>query len=181
MIIKSSLCFSQSVYKTLPKTTFSIETAQAGSLLNVPQNMKISKRCDKKLRHNDVITKKMENNGTSAEPNKIYRSKSFDFDESYPKNVAFIEFEPLCQKSFMSSFTVTTHQIWSCHITLATNFENPYFLPNSILNFRNNYEIGGNWLKNKTVTGKNKTGGGTPVLIGLNYVSVNSKPDHPPG
>ena len=45
------------------------------------------------------------------------------------KNVTFIEFEPLCQKlwAFMSSFTITAHQIWSCHMTLATNFDNFYF------------------------------------------------------
>ena len=49
--------------------------------------------------------------------------------------------------------------IWSCHVTLATNFENFYFSPNFILNFRKGYQIWGNWLKNKNVT-KNKTRGG---------------------
>ena len=44
-------------------------------------------------------------------------------DESYPKMLNFIEFGPLCQKlwAFMSSFTMTTHQIWSCDVTLAAN------------------------------------------------------------
>ena len=65
----------------------------------------------------------------------------------------------------MSTFTITTHKIWSCHVTLATNFENFYFSPNSILNFR---KVTKN--KNKKVTGKNKTRGGKhllPVLIGF--------------
>ena len=30
-------------------------------------------------------------------------------------------------------FTKTTHQIWSCHVTLASNSENFYLSPNSIL------------------------------------------------
>ena len=40
-------------------------------------------------------------------------------------------------------FTMTTHQIWSCHVTMASNFENFYFSPNSILNFRKSYQIWG--------------------------------------
>ena len=33
-------------------------------------------------------------------------------------------------------FTIATHQIWSCHVTLTSNSENFYFSPNSILSFR---------------------------------------------
>ena len=58
-------------------------------------------------------------------------------------------------------FTKITHQIWSCFVTLASNFENFYFFPTVIL-----YHIlgkvtkfGGNWLKNKKVTGKKQIGG----------------------
>ena len=40
-------------------------------------------------------------------------------------------------------FTITTHQIWSCHVTLPSNSENFYFLPNSILNFEKRYQIWG--------------------------------------
>ena len=78
------------------------------------------------------------------------------------KNVTFIEFEPLCQKLwvFMSSFTMTTHQIWSCHVTLAANFETFYFSPYFVLTFRKSDQIWRNWLKNKKVTGKNKPRGG---------------------
>ena len=38
-------------------------------------------------------------------------------------------------------FTKTTHQIWSCHVTPASNSENFYFLPNSVLNFKKSYQI----------------------------------------
>ena len=57
-------------------------------------------------------------------------------------------------------FTKTTHQIWSYHVTLASNFENFYFLPNSILNFRKVTKFGLNRLKNKKLQAKNKLGGG---------------------
>ena len=54
-------------------------------------------------------------------------------------------------------FTRVTHQIWSCHVTRASNSEKFYFSPDSILNFRKSW---GNWLKNKKVTGKKQIGGG---------------------
>ena len=41
------------------------------------------------------------------------------------------------------NFTKTTHQIWSCQVTLASNVENFYFLPSSVLNFRKSYQFGG--------------------------------------
>ena len=42
------------------------------------------------------------------------------------------------------NFTKTTHHIWSCHVTLASDFENFYFLPNYVLNFAKSYQIWGN-------------------------------------
>ena len=55
-------------------------------------------------------------------------------------------------------FTKTINQIWSCHVTLASNSEHFYFSPNSILNFRKVTKLGGNWLKNKKLQAKNKLG-----------------------
>ena len=52
-------------------------------------------------------------------------------------------------------FTKTTHQIWSCHVSLVSNSENFYFSPKLP-------KFGGNWLKNKNVTGKIQIGGGNP-------------------
>ena len=67
-------------------------------------------------------------------------------------------------------FTMTTHQIWSCHVKLPSNSEIFYFLPNSILNLGKVTKFGGSWPKNKKVTAKKQIGGGKHplVLIGLN-------------
>ena len=59
-------------------------------------------------------------------------------------------------------FTKTTHQIWSCHVTLASNSENFYFLPYSVLNFRKSYQIWGKLAEEQKVTGKEQIGGGQP-------------------
>ena len=61
----------------------------------------------------------------------IYHSKSID--KSYPKNVLFIEFEPLSQKlwTFLSNFvffTMPAHQMWSCHVTQDAEVEIFYFV-----------------------------------------------------
>ena len=44
-------------------------------------------------------------------------------------------------------FTKTTHQIWSCHVTLASNSNNFYLLPDFVLNFRKVTKFEGNWFK----------------------------------
>ena len=44
-------------------------------------------------------------------------------------------------------FTKTTHQIWSCQVTLASNSENFYFLSYSVLNSRKSYQIVGELAK----------------------------------
>ena len=56
-------------------------------------------------------------------------------------------------------FTMTTHQIWSDHVTLASTSENFYFSPNSILNFRKSCQI---LAQEQKVAGKK--------LIGLNLL-----------
>ena len=75
-------------------------------------------------------------------------------------------------------FTKATHQIWSCHVILASNSENSYLLPNFILNFRKVTKFGGNWLKNKNVIGKKQIGGwkDPPVLMGLSSMGANETP-----
>ena len=71
-------------------------------------------------------------------------------------------------------FTKTTHQIWSYHVTLSSNSENFYFSPNSVLNFKNRYQIWGKLAQEQKVTGKKQIGGGkhppAPVLIGLSCI-----------
>ena len=48
-----------------------------------------------------------------------------------------------CVKSYghLCQIYQTTHQIWSGHVTLASNSENFYFSPNFVLNFRESYQI----------------------------------------
>ena len=50
-------------------------------------------------------------------------------------------------------FTKTTHQIWSCHVTLASNSKNSYLSPNSVLNFRTGYQIWEKLAQKQKVTG----------------------------
>ena len=57
-------------------------------------------------------------------------------------------------------FTKTTHQIWSCHVTLASNSGN--FLCSCLILYQISGKVtkfGLNWLKNKKVTGKKQIGG----------------------
>ena len=73
------------------------------------------------------------------------------------------------------NFTKTTHQIWSCRVTLTSNSENVYFSPNSVLNFRKSYQIWGK-LAHEQKSYRQKTNWGVentpppPVLIGLRFM-----------
>ena len=70
-------------------------------------------------------------------------------------------------------FTMTTHQIWSRHLTMASNSEIFYFSPNSILNFMESYQILGELVqeqkryRQKTNWGWKTPPPPPPVLIGL--------------
>ena len=73
----------------------------------------------------------------------------------------------------MSTFTITTRKIWSCHVTLSANFKNFYVSPNSVLNFGKIYKIWGKSAEErKRHRQKQNSGWKTPpppppVLIGL--------------
>ena len=77
--------------------------------------------------------------------------------------------------------TKTTHQIWSCHVTLASNSENFYFLPDSVLNFRKSYQIWGKLAQEQKSYRRQKTNWGgkhpspAPVLVGLTFAKLNLK------
>ena len=63
-------------------------------------------------------------------------------------------------------FTKTTHQIWSCHVTLASNYGNFYFSPNSALNVRKSYEIWGKLVhEQKSYRQKTNWGVETPPQV----------------
>ena len=87
-------------------TTYRIETWQPDSSFKVTQNIQIWKPCDKKWRHNDIITKNNRKMRTSAKPNKLYIIQKVLMRAI--QNILFIEFEPLCQKlwAFMSNFGI---------------------------------------------------------------------------
>ena len=57
-------------------------------------------------------------------------------------------------------FIKTTHEIWSYHVTLASNSENFYFSPDSVLNFRKSYQVWGKLAQEQKGTGKKQIGGG---------------------
>ena len=73
-------------------------------------------------------------------------------------------------------FTITTHQIWPCHVTLASNSENFYFLPNSNIKFYEKFpDLGEIGSRTNKLQAKNKTQGGKhppPVLIGSRLNNV---------
>ena len=67
-------------------------------------------------------------------------------------------------------FTKTTHKLWSCHVTLASNSENLYFWLNSVLNFRKSYQICEKLAQEQKSYSQKTNWGGKhppPVLIGL--------------
>ena len=125
--------------------------------------------------------------GTSAEPKKIYIAFERSWWELF-KNVTFIEFEPLCKKlwAFMSNLP---HAGRSPNMVKsrdpAFKFRKFLFLPNSILNFRESYQI---WEKlaqeQKSYRQKTNWGWKTPhppVLIGLRaspYIGVQNGYGH---
>ena len=170
----SSLCFFQLSIK-LAIDNYSIESLQADSLFKFHKICKFENH----VTRNDVIMmslpKTMEKQWENADLHKtkqnIYRSKGFD--ESYPKMLTFIEFEPLCQKlwAFMSSDhspnMVMSHDP-------GYKFRKFYFSPNSILNFRKTYQIWGKLAEEQKVTHKkqNSEWKTPPVLTGLRLVIV---------
>ena len=159
------IVFSQSVYKTCQRQPTALKL---GRLVVYPKFHKICK-FENHVTRNDVITesngKQWENTDLRRTKQNIYHSKRIWWELS--KNVTFIEFELLCQMlwAFMSSFTMTSHQIWSCHVTLAANFENFYVLPDSVLNSGKVTTFGEIGSRTKKLQAK------TPVLIGLSFVN----------
>ena len=80
-------------------------------------------------------------------------------------------------------FTKTTHQIWSYYVTLASDSENFYFSPNSVLNFRKSYQMWGKLAQEQKSYRQKQIGGWKtpPVLIGLTICSANKDVQHTSG
>ena len=121
------------------------------------------------MTRNDVIMmslpKTMENNGnngktrTLAEPNKLYIVQKFFMRAIQKCRFYWIWTTVSNVMGIYVKFTMTTHQIWSCHVTLASNSENFYFSPNSILNFRKSHQVWGKLTQEQKVTGKKQNSG----------------------
>ena len=128
--------------------------------------------------HNDVIKKTI----TKVGPSRNHRSKGFD--KSSPKNVLFIEFEPLCQKLWLffvnfGMFTMSFYQIWSCHVPQAVNFKKFWLWTSSAFNFRNSYDKKSlllQRLSTKSLKGRGMRWKYPSVLLGLKPYSWVYRP-----
>ena len=83
------------------------------------------------------------------------------FDESCSK-MQFLLNLSFCVKScgHFCQIYQTTHQIWSRHVTLASNSENVHFSPNSVLKFRKSYQFWGKLAKEQKSYRQKQIGGG---------------------
>ena len=109
-MMTSSLCFSESVYKSSQRQPTELKL---GKLIVHSKFHKICK-FENHVTRNDVIMtslpKTIEKQWGNADLREtkqiIYHSKGID--KSYPQTVLFIEFEPLCQKlwAFLSNFGI---------------------------------------------------------------------------
>ena len=124
------------------------------------------------------LRKTMEKFGPPQTRQIIYHSKGTD--KSYPKMYFLLNLSH-CVKSYghfcqiLVLFTMTAHQIWSCHVTQDANFEIFLFCPNSKLNI---------WKRQKISSGKAlyfrsyqpETSQGVentpPVLLGLTLFAI---------
>ena len=123
----TSLCFSESVYKTCQRQSAELKL---GKLIAHLQFHKICK-FENHVTRNDVIMtslpKTMENADLRETKQIVYYSKGID--ESYPKMYFLLNlshyvkrYEHLCQ--ILASFTMPALQIWPCHGIQEANFEN---------------------------------------------------------
>ena len=115
-------CFSQSVYKMCQRQPTALKLSR---LIVCSKFHKICQFENHVTRNDFIMMSLPKTMGKCGPP--WNQTKYISFERIWwklSKNVTFIEFEPLCQKlwAFMSSFTMTTHQIWSCHVTLSSKF-----------------------------------------------------------
>ena len=116
------IVFYESVYKTCQGQPTELKL---GKLIVHSKFHKICK-FENHVTRNDVITKTMENADLRETKQIIHHSKGID--ESYPKMYFLLNlshyvksYGHLCQ--FLAFFTMSTLQIWPCHVTQEANFE----------------------------------------------------------
>ena len=126
----SSLCFSESVYKTCQRQPTELK------LSKLIAHSKFHKICkfENHVTRNDVIMTSLPKQWKNADLREtkqiIYHSK--DIDESYPKMYFLLNlshyvksYGNLCQ--ILAFFTIPALQIWPCHVTQEANLEKNYF------------------------------------------------------
>ena len=148
VMMTSSLCF---LNLSIKLASDNLQNWHLASSSKVPQNIQIWKPCDKKWRHNDIITK---NNGkmrTSSKPNKLYIIRKVLMRAIQKCTFYWIWVTML---KVMSIYVKFWHflRIWPCHVTQEANFEKNLFFPHSAFN------IGKSSLLRK-LSAKNFTGG----------------------
>ena len=135
--------------------------------------MQIWKPCDKKWRHNDIITK---NNGKIVDLREtkqiIYNSKGID--KTYPKLYFLLNlshyvksYRHLCQ--ILAFFTMPALQIWPCHVTQEASLKKKIFFLILHLILGNAAKFLAEKLFTSEVISQKPHGGGKhpPVLLGL--------------
>ena len=140
----SSLCFSESVYKTCQRQPTELKL---GKLI---AHLKFHKICEfeNHVTKSDMIMaslpKAMENRDLHKTKQIIYHSKGID--ESYPKMYFLLKlsryvksYGHLCQ--ILAFFTMPALQKWPCHVTQEANFEKISFFPNSAFNIGKSCKI----------------------------------------
>ena len=136
-MMTSSLCFYESIYKNCQRERTELKL---GTLIAHSKCHKIYK-FENHVTRNDVtmtsLPKTMENADLREIKQSTYHSKCID--ESYPKNVLFIEFESLCQKlwTFLSNFGIF-YDARSPNMAMSrdprSKFQKEFFFPNSAFN-----------------------------------------------
>ena len=175
VMMTSSLCLSESVYKTCQRQPTELKLGKLIVHLKFHEIYKFENH----VTTNDVIMtsllKQWKNADLRETKQIIYHSKGID--ESYPKMYILLNlshyvkrYGHLCQ--ILAIFTVPAPQIWPCHVTQEANLEKILVFPNFAFNIRKSYKIS-SWkaLHFRSYQPKTSQGCGKhpphPALLGL--------------
>ena len=183
----SSLCFSESVYKTCQWQPTELKL---GKLIAHSKFHKICK-FENHVTRNDIIMTSLQKTMENADlrETKQIISHSKGIDESYPKMYFLLNlsnhvksYGHLCQ--ILAFFMMPTLQIWPCHVIQEANFEKNLFFPNSAFNIRKSCKISGRkalyFRSYQPKTYFRSYQPKTPIAFRVN-VSISSKREHPSG
>ena len=144
----SSLCFSESIYKTCQRQPTELKL---GKLILHSKFHRIRKFENHGTRNDVIMTslpKQWKTMRKCGPPRNQTNYISFErYDESYPNMYFSLNLSHyvkscghFCQ-ILAFFFTMPVHQIWSCHVTKEENFENFLFCPNLAFNIRKSHKL----------------------------------------